>query len=141
MPEVANYFNEPSHLIFNPNLNLTINYNHIIDDNRDRLAFIESASRNEILSHLKSAIDRVKIEVKRNYKLAVPQWFNNKIQLLLPLRMEVRGKEQILALVVDRINNNSYDARTILTVDMAYNNARLIVNPGSDWLNPENIAN
>ena len=41
-----------------------------------------------------------------------------------------------LALVVHKIENNTYTARTCLTLKMAYNNARLIVKPQSTWLKP-----
>ena len=76
-----------------------------------------------------------------NYKLAVPQYFSGKIQLLLPLYF---GKENkpYLALTLTKVENDNsgyYLAHTCLTMDMAYNNARLIAKPESNWLLPQNI--
>jgi len=42
-----------------------------------------------------------------------------------------------LALALSREENSRrYIGRTCLTMEMAYNNARLIVRPDSDWLKP-----
>jgi hypothetical protein len=40
-----------------------------------------------------------------------------------------------LALVVAR-ENEVYRASTVLTLDMAFNNARLIARPDREWLDP-----
>ena len=40
-----------------------------------------------------------------------------------------------LALTVSR-EGDVYLASTVLTLDMAYNNARLVARPDSDWLTP-----
>ena len=56
------------------------------------------------------------------------------IQLLLPLCLNQPDRAD-LALVVDKVGN-SYRGNTVLTLDMAYRNARLITRPDSDWLRP-----
>ena len=43
-----------------------------------------------------------------------------------------------LALTVTKIGN-FYQGHTCLTLDMAYNNARLIAKPESNWLSAETI--
>ena len=68
-----------------------------------------------------------------NYTLAVPQYYRGSIQLLLPLCLTQDVPQ--LALVVMRMESH-YTARTCLTLDMAYNNARLLVRPESQWLSP-----
>jgi hypothetical protein len=40
-----------------------------------------------------------------------------------------------LALVVNR-DENSYVAHTVLTLDQAFNNARLLAKPDREWLTP-----
>ena len=82
------------------------------------------------------AIDLMKKRVMANYKIAVPQYFDGKIQLLLPLYI-LENKEPDLALVVTKNKSgNYYQGHTCLTMQMAYNNARLIAKPDSNWLNP-----
>jgi hypothetical protein len=80
------------------------------------------------------AIDEVKKKVRTNYKIAIPQYYDGKIQLLLPLCLTAGSPNPDLALVIHRLNDKTYTARTCLTLKMAYNNARLIVKPQSDWL-------
>ena len=51
--------------------------------------------------------------------------------LLLPLCLT--GDKPELALTIQR-EDGFYSARTCLTLDMAYNNARLICRPESSWI-------
>ena len=76
--------------------------------------------------------------VTANYKLAVPHWYQNKIQLLIPLYFEDNNKPSV-ALVLNPMNGSYYQAATCLSMDMAYMDARLIAKPESNWLITENI--
>lgn len=62
--------------------------------------------------------------------MAGAQFYGGRIQLLLPLSLTVDKPE--LALTIQR-ENGFYAARTCLTLDMAYNNARLICHPEISW--------
>jgi hypothetical protein len=137
LPDTANYFEEPELLIFNPRLELVPQYDHIIDDNRDRFpSYLRNTDSNDVRKKLIGSIDEAKIRVKLNYKLAVPQCFNGRIQLLIPLVITDGSSSPDLALVVEKISAKAYTARTCLTLKMAYQNARLIVRPDSHWLKP-----
>lgn len=137
LPEIANYFSNPEDLLFNPSCNIIPQIDHIIDENRDRFpSHMKGLDNTEIRRKLEGAINEAKIKVKTNYKLAVPQYYNNKIQLLLPLYLTSGSPNPDLALVTHKINPSTYTARTCLTLKMAYNNARLIVKPQSSWLKP-----
>lgn len=74
----------------------------------------------------------MKKRVSSNYKLAVPQYFDDKIQLLLPLCL-CSDEVFDMALAVTK-KNGYYQGHTCLTLDMAYNNARLIAKPENNWL-------
>ena len=82
------------------------------------------------------AIGEIQKRVRTNYKLAVPQYYKGRIQLLLPLRLTPGSPNPDLALAIHKVSPDAYTARTCLTLKMAYNNARLIVKPQSDWLKP-----
>lgn len=137
IPEAANYFTHPEQLIFNPRWNVVKDIDHIIRDSKNRFpAPLNTASDREVRKHLVGALDEIVKKVKANYKLAIPQYYNGKIQLLLPLCL-LTDDEADLALVVDHINDNkTYIIGTCLTTGMAYNNARLIVRPEKEWLKP-----
>lgn len=137
VPERANYFQNPELLIFDAKCNINVHFRHILKDrdNIERMPREIRASPN-IQSALIGAIDIMKKRVTANYKIAVPQYFEGKIQLLLPLYL-LEGPKPDLALVVTKNpSGNSYQGHTCLTMQMAYNNARLIAKPDSNWLIP-----
>lgn len=137
LPLIADYFQKPEDLLFNPNCNLIPQIDHIIEDNLDRFPReMQSAGDAEIHRRLEGAIDEVRKKVRTNYKIAVPQFYANRIQLLLPLNLTPNSPNADLALVTHKIDDSTYTARTCLTLKMAYNNARLIVKPQSSWLKP-----
>lgn len=132
-PERANYFEDPELLLFNWNYPINIQYKHILDDtrNKERLPkeFLNSSNMVTILN---GAIDTMKKRVSANYKLAIPQYYDGKIQLLLPLCLLSDSKPDVAIAVTKK--NACYQGHTCLTLDMAYNNARLIAKPESSWL-------
>jgi len=135
LPQTANYFKNPSDLIYDSRLQLRVNYDHIITDNLERFPDgLKTMDTYQLTTLLQGTINDAKKRVNRNYKTAVPQYFNGKLQLLLPLCLMSKGIAD-LALVVE-LENNIYRASTILTLDMAVNNARLIAKPDDEWLRP-----
>lgn len=136
-PERADFFQKPEDLIFNPNCDIIPDLDHIITDNKERFpAYMQPMGDDGIRRQLIGAIDEVKKKVKTNYKIAVPQYYRNRIQLLLPLCLTAGSPNPDLALVIYKVDEMTYCARTCLTIQMAYTNARLIVRPQSDWLKP-----
>lgn len=135
-PERADYFSNPSLLVFDWHCRVNVQYKHILEDedNRNRLPDNVLTSPTT-LDTLKGVIDTAIRRVMSNYKLAVPQYFNGKIQLLIPLYFTESSKPD-LALVLTKMEGDYYQGHTCLTMDMAYNNARLIARPESNWLIP-----
>lgn len=135
LPDRANYFDHPEELIFNPNLPINVQYKHVLEDQENKKR-MESITCKNINSLLRGEIEMMKKKVSANYKLAVPQYFQGNIQLLLPLCLE-DGETPDLALVVSKSESGKYyQGHTCLTLEMAYNNARLIAKPESNWLIP-----
>jgi len=134
-PKLANYFSSPTDLLYDVNRRLIPDFEHIVDDREDRFPdSFKSLSDDQIMERLRSSIESALKRVRRNYKTAIPQFYNGGIQLLLPLCLE-RPEKADLALVVAR-ENEIYRANTILPLDWAYNNARLLAKPDREWLNP-----
>ena len=135
LPEMAHYFDDPSKLVFDTHKEVRKNTKHIVSDNRERFPDMFKGRDQYHLEiviegSFKSAIERV----KRNYKTAIPQYYNGAIQMLLPLCLDTPQRAD-LALVVEDFES-FYRASTCLTLDMAYNNARQIARPDRDWLQP-----
>lgn len=140
LPPLADYSNNVNELIYDNCLELNLRKEHIIDDNFER--FVEAGySNKELISVLLDAA-KVTLEkkLKRNFKLALPFCYHNtetgenKIQLLAPLYFP--GAPVRLALVLNKIQSEAkvyYEGVTVLPVEWAYMNARLIVKPDEEW--------
>ena len=87
-------------------------------------------------NRLRDAIDLARRRAEWNFRTAVPCYYptTDKMSLLLPLDLTDDGQSDD-ALVVELLNSGRYIARTILTMPMAYQDARLVCRPESDWLN------
>lgn len=98
-----------------------------------------------IYNRLKNRIeDAVSLALKRvewNYKTAIPVYFptRNQCSLLLPLAL-IEENHIDLALVVERLTSGAYQGQTVLPLNLAYINSRLVTRPDGDWLNPDIIA-
>lgn len=138
VPGPASYFTDPSDLLYDTRLELIPNVDHIINDRSIRFPEQIAANPTFLKNVLEGAITNAINRIKRNYKTAVPQFYNNKIQLLLPLSLTSQDKAD-LALVVEKVRDSNgnpihYSANTCLTLSMAINNARLIAKPDNEWL-------
>ena len=138
-PERADYFSDPSRLVFDWHLDVIINCGHILDDLNTLQRLPDSIKNSDTpLETLKGVIDTAIQKVIANYKLAVPHYYLGKIQLLIPLYFG-NSETPSVALVLDKMKGNYYQASTCLDMKMAYMDARLIAKPESNWLSAENI--
>ena len=177
-PARAEYFTNPADLFYDCNAERpTINWQHIIGDNIERLpiGFIKKGAsegfnfldnveslpipqRNDyykklaqaiyddddwlqyLTTRFKNALDIALSRVAWNYKTAIPVYYldKHKLSLLLPLALEKKGVIDVALVCEHKVDEasgvNNYVGRTIFTLRMAYNNARLITRPDSDWL-------
>ncbi|MDY2788958.1 MAG: DUF3825 domain-containing protein [Atopobium sp.] len=135
LPKRANYFENPADLVFDTNCEICPQYAHIFGDieNRNRIPeSVREGMNREML--FDGAIKHAKHMIDANYKTAVPQYYRGRIQLLIPICL-INPNVPDLALVVSKSETgNQYLGHTCLTLDMAYNNARLIARPDSAWL-------
>lgn len=177
-PIRAEYFTNPSDLYYDCNAQKpTINWEHIIKDNIERLpiGFVKKGSTEGfpfndnvdalpkpqrrdyydklaqaiyndedwlqfLTTRFKNALDIALSRVAWNYKTAIPVYYvtDHKLSLLLPLALEKKGVIDVALVCEHKVDEtsgvNNYVGRTIFTLQMAYNNARLITRPDSDWL-------
>ena len=139
-PPLANYFDDPSVLLYDRRCELYINIDHVMEQ---IARFPKHLQANPYVARqlMISAEATTKKRVHRNYKTAVPQYYRDKgregsVQLLLPICLENPAQAD-LALVVDKNEaGNAYRGSTVLTLDMGYNNARLLSRPDTEWLQP-----
>ena len=135
LPCRVHFAEDPSELVFDYRLPIRSNIDHILGDeeNLTRIPTSLMGEDNSLL--LRRAFEGAVAEAARraaaNYTLAVPQFYGGRIQLLLPLCLTSDKPE--LALTIQR-EDGFYAARTCLTIEMAYNNARLICRPETSWI-------
>jgi len=107
-----------------------------VKQNSDRLPEVFQGNERLAMTAIQGATEFLKEKIRRNYKIAIPHWYKDKIQLLLPLNISSDEKAD-MALVADKDKDRRiYRIKTALTMDMAYIDARLICRPDREWLNP-----
>ena len=135
LPCRVHFAEDPSQLVFDYRLPIRCNIDHILGDEENLTRIPEALMGEENSLLLRRAFEGAVVEAARraaaNYTLAVPQFYGGRIQLLLPLCLT--GDKPELALAVQR-EDGFYSARTCLTIEMAYNNARLICRPETSWI-------
>ncbi|MGF9796368.1 DUF3825 domain-containing protein [Brevibacillus agri] len=136
LPEPANYLLDPADFIFDTNKPMTYKVKHIFERQHRLPKVIETIPPQYREDIIENRLRRAHKRVKRNYKLAIPQYSPrlDEIQLLIPICIEDENIADC-ALAVTKVNN-TYKGKTILTMAMAYNNARLITKPDPAWLKP-----
>ncbi len=142
LPKLATYFewSDLGSLIYDHNFELRIRREHILKDRKDRLLEIQGLpdyikeNDEALVAQFNVAVELAKKRVMRNYKTAIPTFSRGELSLLLPVCM-VKKDGADLALLVQR-KKNYYMAWTVLPLDIAYMNARLIARPDTEWLNP-----
>lgn len=135
LPNLPTYTENYEDYYFNPNYNIVINADHILDDNWSRIERELGLDKSMVRALLKGVIEETKLRLKRNSRLAVPQFYFNKIMYLIPIKFPISdAKEVTMALAVEKTATKQYRANTIFTKDMAYEKARLLMKPESNWL-------
>lgn len=146
LPEPAQFYDNINEIIFKPEPEFydpdDEKLRHIIEERIHRFPELyQDRAITELAVVLDTAIKCSYELSKRNYKLVVPQYRpqEDKIQYLMPIYLGATfNKLPDFALVLD-YESGYYKPETILELDDAYQNARLIAKPDNFWLNPEQI--
>jgi len=136
-PELASYFARTSEMVYDVEKRLNPDWDHILQPDSSTLErFPEKYRRDPALLRtlLDGALKGLERRIRRNYKTAIPQFHRSRLQWLLPLCLETPAKADVALVVHPR--GTMYVGETVLTLDQAYNNARLVARPDTEWLNP-----
>ena len=132
---LATYTTNFEELYFNPDYNIIINTDHILDDNWERIESVVKMNKTLMKTLLVGVIEEAKLRIKRNLRLVVPQFYKNEIMYLVPIKISnADGNFETMALAVEKTATNQYRANTIFTKETAYEKARLVMKPESNWL-------
>jgi len=135
IPERASYFDNPEDLVFDTRLKIVPQYDHIFGDENNLKRLPEAIRINTMKVQLfDGAIETTKRMLDSNYKIAVPQFYNEKMQLLVPICLQNPNVPDLALTCMKTDDKTKYISSTCLTLEMAYNNARLIAKPESNWL-------
>ena len=89
---------------------------------------------------LNVAVEGALARARWDFHTAVPGYFatTNSLCMLLPLDLTADDRTDAV-LVAQQVREGVYIGHTILTMEMAYKDARVVSRPGSDWLTPEAV--
>lgn len=135
IPDLASYTDDFNDFYFNPDFKIEINTDHILDDNWGRISNEIGLDKSVVKVLLTGIVEITQKSVRRNMRLAVPQYYKDEIMYLLPLQIPVSDNKTVtMALAIEKTSTNQYRANTIFTREMAYEKARLLMKPESNWL-------
>lgn len=134
LPPKVKFISKVEDLVFDINTPIRVNAAHILS-NPDNVSRLPNSIQNapNLQTIFEGAVQLAIKKVEANYKIAVPQYYDGKIQFLLPLSLTGNIESVDIVMAISKING-FYRGNTCLTLDMAYNNARLIAKPDTPWL-------
>lgn len=141
LPEMATYYDQPNRLIMNPDKPIIINYDHILEENFERLPkSVKDMEPYQRRCIFRGSVEMARERVRRNYQIAVPSYYLTRkvMQLLLPLCFDTPQKADLALTLED--NGSSYRAATCLELNQAIINARLVARPDLSWLAPASLS-
>lgn len=137
-PSIAQYDKNIEEFHFDSGADIELNADHIFDGHWDDDRFpleVKSLGKQLAIASIQSAFQITKKKIRRNPRLAVPQYYDGKIMFLLPVKISVIGSKAVtMALAVEKMASGIYRANTIFDLPSAYKKARLMTKPESNWL-------
>lgn len=142
-PEPATFFEDVNEVIFQSSWKIDTSFDHlshIIQDNRSRFPKdYQEKNPAVVAGDLEKAINLAVKMAKRNFKYIAPMYRPQRdgIQLLMPIYLNGSYKQAPDFALVLTPENGIYLPETILPIEGAYQNARLIAMPDEAWLKPD----
>lgn len=120
---------------FNRGQEFRVDFSHILRDTRNFMRLPEEVKKSNnpiaIKNMFSGAVQQAIDDVKRKSNIAIPQYREGVYQFLIPLKIS-EDTPQLALVLQDR--GGYYTGETCLTIEMAYNNARLISTLDDTWL-------
>ena len=155
IPKRTQFHQSPEEWIFDNTFQIHVNWEERINTNKDRICkilgcqeFTQKWQLRQLMQLFDKSLSKTTKLLSLNPRLAVPQGFVDtkkcqyRMELLIPLNIEYpkfSNKFHTFALAISRSKskNKIYAAKSILSLDMAYANARLVSYVESSWLLPQ----
>lgn len=119
--------------VYDPEWEIRVNASHILEDEENAARLPESIRGAWNLPLLlETAVELARRKAMTDWSLAVPQIFQSRVQYLLPIHLTNMERPD-LAMALS-IMEGYYIGHTCLTLEMAYQNARLLARPTAGWL-------
>lgn len=135
-PPLISFISSKEDYYFDTDKNIFLNIDHILDDNWERFdTNIKRQGKFIVQSLIYNAFNHTLIKLKRNNRIAIPQYYNKNIMYLLPIEFSISPDNKIImALAVEKLPTGHYRGNTILTPQMCYARARLVMKLENCWL-------
>ncbi len=135
-PELADFYEDSADLVFSRGAEIVPDQSHLFDEDRLR-RFPEPfrSNRDMAMGAVWRGLQLATARLKRNYKTAIPNYYNGTVELLLPLCL-FNSRRADLALALTKVDGHTYRAETVHGLEDAYKMARLLTRPDTDWLDP-----
>ncbi|WNJ18989.1 DUF3825 domain-containing protein [Pontibacter sp. G13] len=110
-----------------------VDWKHLLDDRKERFPIMmQKMDRGARMEKIRLALEIARMWMARNPFSAVAQWYHGRFQWLLPACLE-DPQQADLAFVLG-YEQGDWQIQTVLPLESAYRNARLIAPVQADWL-------
>ena len=124
----------PSDLVFDTNLPVIPQYDHIFGDEENAARLPKEVRESSMrLQLFDGALRQTRRMLEADYRTAIPQYYNHSIQLLIPICLRHPGRPDLALACMKTADGSKYLGRTCLTLRMAYHNARLRASGENSW--------
>ena len=135
IPLMATYCNGEDYY-FDTDKDIVLSVETVLEENFDKYPKeVKSLGKEVLKLVVMSSFEAAKKKVKRNTRLVVPQYSDDKFGYLMPITIPVSDSKNVtMALVVEKMASGNYIVNNMITVDMAYSRARQVMKPEATWL-------
>lgn len=121
----------PDRLTLDPHRRWVLDLPHIIEERQKRFpGWWQKLEKTHQIASLEASINRLKISAES--LVPIPQWYQETVQFLLPIYLQAEDTPSLAMVLAP--NGQTYRIQTVLPLDWAYQNARLIHKQPHNWL-------
>ncbi len=132
--EAAEYYSKTSDLVFDLEYKLMWDSVAFVEQNKDWLPDVLRRDTRKTMELIDAKLKELKGRIRRDYRFAVPCWYQEKLRLLVPLYLTNGTKADAVLVLAKDEEHKCYRTDALLPMRGAYVAARLLGRVESEWL-------
>ncbi len=132
--EAAEYYTKSSDLVFDLEYKLMWDSVAFVEKNKEWMPDVLRKEPKKTVELMDARLKELKGQIRRDYRVAVPGWYQGKLTLFVPLYLTKVAKPDVALMLSKDEEHKCYRAQALVPMKAAYVAARLLGRFESDWL-------